>query len=67
MTENKLEYSCDGPFLFGPDINKVCCHGWNCPHFLTNEEADKTNRLIRSGVITHPTERNIQQIEKVEK
>lgn len=62
----QFQYSCDGPFIFGPAINRVCCHGWNCGHFLTTEEVNRTQRLINAGVIKHESERHPQQVDKLE-
>ena len=65
-------YECNGPFIFGVKRNRyesmvlVCCHGWNCKHFLRAEKVTETEHLISCGVITHPTAYPIQKVFKVE-
>lgn len=63
--EVPIKFMCDGPYCFGPEIARVCCHGWNSGHFLTEREVDNTQQLINCGVITHPTEQYIQQVVEV--
>jgi hypothetical protein len=53
------EYVCYGPFQYGTGCF-VCVHGWNTPHYLSNEVADRTDQLANCGLL--PTHQTIERV-----
>lgn len=48
--EESVKYSCHGPFIYGTH-KAVCVHGWNCAHALSEEEAQRTDKLTNAGLL----------------
>lgn len=57
----KHDYSCHGPFTYGTG-NAVCVHGWNTPHTLSSEDAQKTDQLTNAGLL--PARQTIEKVEE---
>jgi hypothetical protein len=57
---SRRDYICSGPFCYG-SANRVCVHGWNIGHTLSEEEAQKTDHLTNCGLLPER-----QRIEKIE-
>lgn len=56
----QFTYKCHGPFQYGTN-NAVCVHGWNCPHALTDAQAQETDRLTNCGLL--PARQTVEKIE----
>lgn len=54
-------YYCDCPKDYGPEINRVCIHGWNTAHCVSEHDAQLFDHLVNCGVIVGER----QQIEKI--
>lgn len=54
-------YSCHGPFQYGTN-NAVCVHGWNCPHAVSEREAQKTDHLTNCGLL--PARQEIKPLDQ---
>lgn len=53
------DYGCSGPFTYGNN-RQFCLHGWNVSHYLSNKQAQETDRLSNAGLLP-----GRQTIEKV--
>lgn len=63
LPPSALNYYCEGPYEFGPAINKVCCHGWNHEHYITERDVNTTQHLINCGVILTQQGQKVTKVE----